>query len=162
MNATMNPMIRQICEMGDFVRRMRVQMRFGTLSRAPLRLLRLELREEVVECDWLARDPDRWDADLPAAVGERNASLQALEDAVAVRSLLFSTMPALSSGMFRVYRQSRGETPTLIMTGVAHREERVPTGVRSLAMRAKLAGFRFWLADGVLKALQLEEQHMSL
>jgi hypothetical protein len=24
-------------------------------------------------------------------------------------------------------------------------------------MRAKLAGFRFWLADGVLKALQLEE-----
>lgn len=103
-----------------------------------------------------------WDVDLPAVVGERNASFQALEDAVAVRSLLFSTMPGLSSGIFRVYRQSRGEAPTLIMTGVAHREEHVPTGVRSLAMRAKLAGFRFWLADGVLKALQLEEQHMSL
>jgi hypothetical protein len=152
----MNIMTRQICEIGDFVRRMRVQVRFGTLSRAPLRLLRLELREGVVECDWLARAPDEWDVNLPASVGERNASLQALEDAVAVRNLLFSTMPGLASGVFRVYRQTGGEPPTLIITGMANREEPVPTGVRSLAMRAKLAGFRFWLADGVLKGLHLE------
>src|SRR5665213_1465322 len=152
----MNSMVRQMCEIGDFVRRMRVQVRFGTLSRAPLKLLRLELREGVVECDWLARAPDEWDIHLPAGVGERNASLQALEDAVDVRNLLFSTMPGLSSGVFRVYRQTGGEQPALIMTGAARREERVPTAVRSLAMRAKLAGFRFWLADGVLKTLQLE------
>ncbi len=158
----MNTMIRQMCEIGDFVRRMRVQLRFGTLSRAPLRLLRLELRENLVECDWLARAADRWDADLPVRIGERNASLQALEDAVAVRDLLFSTMPGLSSGVFRIYREVEGGPPRLIMTGAADREERVPTGVRSLAMRAKLAGFRFRLADGVLKAFQLEEQHMSL
>jgi hypothetical protein len=158
----MNSMIRQMCEIGDFVRRMRVQVRFGSLSRAPLRLLRLELCEGVVECDWLARAPDQWDASLSPSVGNRNASLQALEDAIAVRDLLFSTMPGLTSGVFRVYRETEGEPPTLIMTGVADREKCVPTGIRSLAMRAKLAGFRFWLADGVLKALQLEKQQMSL
>jgi hypothetical protein len=54
--------MRQLWEVADFVRTVRREMRFGELSRAPLRLLRLELREDAMECDWVARPPDVWDA----------------------------------------------------------------------------------------------------
>lgn len=155
-------MIKQICEISNFIRRLRTEARFGELSRAPLHLLRLEWRGDFVECDWMARPGDRWDAGLPAIVAERNTSIQALEDAVKVRDLLFAALPDLASGVFRVYRESEGAPSTLIIAGQVTRKERVPLGVRSLAMRAKLAGFRFWLADGVLKPLQLEEREMSL
>jgi hypothetical protein len=155
-------MIKHICEIGNFIRRLRTEARFGELSRAPLQLLRLEWRGDVVECDWMARAADPWDVDLPTIVAERNTSVQALEDAVSVRNLLFSTLPDLSSGVFRVYRESEGAPSILIIAGKVSRKERVPTGVRSLAMRAKLAGFRFWLTDGVLKPLQMEEREMSL
>jgi hypothetical protein len=155
-------MIKQICEIGNFIRRLRTEVRFGELSRAPLQLLRLEWRGDAVECDWMARAADPWDAGLPTIVAERNTSVQALEDAVNVRDLLFSTLPDLSSGVFRVYREAEGAPSILIIAGKVTRKERVPAGVRSLAMRAKLVGFRFWLADGVLKPLQLEEREMSL
>ena len=42
-------------KVADFVRSLRREMRFGQLSRAPLRLLRLELLEKTVVCDWMAR-----------------------------------------------------------------------------------------------------------
>ena len=50
--------MRQLWEVTDFVRAMRRQMRFGELSHAPLRLLRLEWEGEAVECDWIARAAD--------------------------------------------------------------------------------------------------------
>jgi len=149
--------MKQLWEAADFVRSLHRRMRFGELTRAPLKLLRLELRGDEAECEWMARPADPWDADLPPSVGEHHASLQALEDSLAVRNLLFYAMPALSSAVFRVYRQAEGERAELIITGTVTREDQAAANVCSLAMRAKLCGLRFWLADGVLGTFQSEE-----
>ncbi len=143
-------------EIGNLLRKMRGQPRFGSLSRAPLRLLRFEFQGSAVECDWVARPPDDWDSTLPRAVGERNASRQALEDAIAVRTLLFQVFSGVESALLQVYRQLPGGSQELIVRGCVHRAERAPTTVRSLAMRAKLCGFQFWLGEGVLEPLQAD------
>ena len=148
--------MKQLWEAADFVRNLRRRLRFGELSRAPLKLLRLELRGNQAECEWIARPADPWDADLPPSVGERNASLQALEDSLAVRNLLFSAIPTVSSAVFRVYRQVEPEHAELIITGTVTREDQEAANVCSLAMRAKLCGLRFWLADGILGTYQSE------
>lgn len=160
-DAEKGSLMRHICEIGDFVRRLRVQARFGELSRAPLRLLRVQLRGEHADCDWLARGPDAWDADLPPNVAERNVSMQALQDAITVRELLFRTLPDLQSAEIKVYRKSEGDEPRLIITGVVTRKERPPKAVRSVAMRAKLLGLRFWLDEGILENLQPEAWAVS-
>ena len=150
--------MRQIWEASDFVRKLRVRLRFGKLSRAPLKLLRLELRGPVAACEWLARPADFWDGDLPASVGKKNASAQALEDSLAVREMLFAAMPGVSSAVFRVYRAveetEAGAEPELIIVGIVERDEQVAGNIRSLAMRAQLFGFRFWMDNGVLGTLQ--------
>jgi hypothetical protein len=150
-------MLRHLCELGDFARRVHVQARFGELSRARLSLLRVEWCREYAECDWLARPADPWDADLPAAVGRRNASMQALHDAIKIRSLLFRVLPELQTAELRAYRYSPEESLELIVSGTVSRSVRAPASVRSLAMRAKLFGFSFWLDEGVLENLQAEE-----
>jgi hypothetical protein len=149
--------MKQLWEIADLARSLHRRLRFGELSRAPLKFLRLELRGDEAECEWMARPADPWDADLPPSVAERNASLQALEDSLAVRNLLFSAMPTVSSAVFRVYRQAEGERAELIITGTVTREDQAAPNVCSLAMRAKLCGLRFWLADGVLGSFQSEE-----
>ena len=149
-------LMRRICEVGDFVRRLRLQARFVELSRAPLQLLRVQLRGEHADCDWLARAPDLWDAELPPGVVERNVSMQALQDAITVRELLFRTLPGLQSAEIKVYRKTAGDEPQLIIAGIVTRKERPPKAVRSLAMRAKLLGLRFWLDEGILENLQPE------
>src|ERR1700730_5702514 len=149
--------MQQLWEASHFVRKMRVRMRFGKLSRAPLKLLRLELRGEGAEGEWGARPADPWDADLPPSVGDRNASSQALEDSLKVREMLFAAMPGVSSAVFRVYRAVEGAEAELIIVGTVERDEQVAGNIRSLAMRAKLFGFRFWMDDGVLGTLQPRE-----
>jgi hypothetical protein len=150
-------MMKHLCQIGNFVRRLRVQARFGELSRAPLRLLRLQVCGDTAECDWIARPADPWDAALPQSVGDRNASAQALKDAITVRDLLFSVLPELNVAALRVYRQSAGGDMELIIAGSVNRKERAPAVVRSLAMRAKLFGLQFWLDEGILETLQPEE-----
>ena len=156
-NKEKGKMMRHLCEIGDFVRRLGVQARFGDLSRAPLRLLRFQVSGNTAECDLMARPADAWDADLRPRASEINVSMQALKDAIEVRNLLFRVLPDIYSAAVRVYRKSTNGSAELIITGTVSREERSPSSVRSLAMRAKLFGLRFWLDDGTLENLQPEE-----
>ena len=151
-------MIGTLCDIRNVINQLRVQLRFGRLSRAPLRLLRLEWTGDHVDCDWIARAQDEWDQDLPRYVGDGNASIQALEDAIVIRDLLFYALPDICSATFRVYREAEDEPQELIITGTVTRPEPLRWNIHSLVMRAKLSGFEFCLDDGKLVALQAEEQ----
>ena len=153
--------MKQLFEVADFVRRLRTQMRFGELSRSPLRLLRFTLRGDAAECDWLARPADAWDEALPRQIGERNASMQALQDAVAIRKMIFGLLPEIRTVELRAFRQPAREPPLLVISGAVIRQEAEVAKVTSPVMRAKLYGFRFWLDDGVLVTLQPEDRAAS-
>jgi hypothetical protein len=150
--------MRQLWEVADFARAMRREMRFGEISRAPLRLLRVELRNNAVECDWVARPPDVWDSSLRRAVRDRNESLQVLLDAISVRNLLFDAFPRVYCAVLRVFRQPAREPPEMVVLGTVSRELPEVHRVNSLVMRAKLYGFCFSLEDGVLKPLQVGDR----
>ena len=150
-------MVKQLCDVRDVITRLRVQLRFGRLSRSPLRLIRLEWQGDHVDCDWIARSPDEWDRHLPEYVGDSNAALQALEDAILVRNVLFYTLRDISTATFRVYRASESEPQELIITGTVTRPEPARWNIHSLVMRAKLSGFQFCLDDGRLAPIQAQE-----
>jgi hypothetical protein len=141
----------------DFLRTARRRMRFGKWSRAPLRLLRLEVRSDFVGCDWVVRPADLWDESLRRSERDRNMTQQALADAVKLRDLLFSELPGVESAVLRAFRQSAREPPELIIAGTVTRSGEAPPGIRSIAMRAKLCGLRFESQDGILKGLQQDD-----
>ncbi len=141
-------------EVADFIRGLGREMRFGELSRAPLRLLRLELRDATVTCDWITRPPDIWDASLRRRERERNQSEQALRDAIRVRDLAFDALPKVQSATLRAFRSSGArEPPELVIIGTADREVPPIFRISSLVMRAKLYGFQFEMEDGILQVL---------
>jgi len=154
--------MKQLLQVADFVRAWRAQMRFGKISRAPLRLLRLQLYGETAELSWMARPLDVWDAVLPRRERDRAASLQALQDAVALREMLFAVLPDVQSAEFRVFRQSAREPPHLIIVGRVTREAPAVLRITSPAMRAKLYGFHFRLDGGVLEPLETEDRSLQL
>ena len=154
-------LVRLLTEIGLFFRAQKIQMRFGELSRSPLRMLRFELRGKAAECDWMARPADRWDAHVPARVAELNVSNQALKDVIAIRELLFAALPEVETASLRVFRPSESGEPDLIIAGQVTREQGRMRHIASLAMRAKLLGLHFWLQDGVLESLQSEKCAMS-
>jgi hypothetical protein len=142
----------RVWDVGLFVRSLRVLMRFGDLTRAPLHMLRLQLKGRVAECDWLARPSDPWDADLRPEIGQRHASIQALRDAVEVRSLLFYMLPDIDAAYLRIYRESAADRRELVIVGHVQRGAASFRSVHSVAMRAKLLGFRFSLENDILHA----------
>lgn len=144
-------------EVIEFVRTMRRRLRFGELSRSPLRLLQLKLRDQLMECEWVARPADIWDAELRREIREQSESRQALEDALSMRELVFGAFPRVCTAEFRVYRQFQQEYPELVITGRVTRDENCNSKVHSLAMRAKLNGFHFILEEGILKPLAQKE-----
>jgi hypothetical protein len=154
-------LVKQVYDIGYFFRAVQVQMRFGELSRANLRLLRLELKGERVECAWIARAADEWDDLIAVHARENNVSTQALMDAICVRELLFSSLPGTDTASFRVFRESNAGDLELIVTGTVMRVQPATRNVSSLAMRAKLLGLQFCLEDGILEALPSEEFAMS-
>ena len=154
--------MKELQQIADFVRGLRTQMRFGELSRAPLQLLRLQLEGETAEYDWIARPPDPWDAALPGRERDRNASLQALLDAMALREMLFCVLPGIRSAEFRAFRQSAREPPRVVIAGTVTQEAPAVLRVPSPAMRAKLYGFHFCLDDGVLRPQSSEDRTLKL
>lgn len=152
--------MKPLWQAADFLYRLRRRLRFGELSRAPLQLLRMEVRADTAECEWIARPPDPWDADLPIDTAQRNQTFQALRDAIAIRELMFHTIAEIKTAKLRVYRQS-GASADLIITGTVTREDKPPFRVSSIAMQAKLCGLHFTLEDGVLGALSTKEHKFS-
>jgi hypothetical protein len=153
--------MRLLWGIADFGRAIHRRLRFGELSRAPLRLLRLEWRGDVAECDWMARPMDEWDRHLPGQASDANVSEQALRDAIVMRELLFDALSGVETASLRVFRQSSEGARDLIITGTVTRGEDVPRNVSSTAMRAKLLGFQFWFQDGFLEAMPSEECSVS-
>jgi hypothetical protein len=153
--------MRLLWKFADFGRTVRRRMRFGDLSRARIRILRVEWQADFIACDWQARAADEWDADLASRASQENASLQALQDAMALRELLFAEWPRVEKAQLRAFRQRTDGAQELIITGSVTRDGEIPRRIASTAMRAKLLGFQFWFQDGSLTALEPEECAMS-
>jgi hypothetical protein len=155
--------MKQLWEFGNFVRGLRSRMRFGELSRAPLKFLRLELHGDTAEFEWVARSADTWDASLRQRVRDQQASLQALQDAMNLREMLFWTLPDVQSADLRAFRQSAREPPHPIIAGTVVRE--APTEnvkkIASVVMKAKLYGFKFWMEGGVLVPFESVERGLG-
>lgn len=140
-----------LLETSNFVGLARKKMRFGELSREPLTLLRLEWKDDSVECDWLMRPNDPWDSYLPLHLARENQSLQALRDALDLRESIFRSFSAVESACLRMFRAYQDGQLELVMTGNVSRTHEVLHRVTSVAMRAKLCGFNFTLEQGDLK-----------
>jgi hypothetical protein len=143
----MNP----IRDSAAFVRGACKKLRTGELSREPLKLLRLEWVAERVECDWLMRPADSWDDDLAPRMAREHETLQALRDALDLRGMIFHSFPSVMSAELRMYRETGGDELELMMTGNVSRTNEVLERVASVVMRARLCGFHFTLASGVLQ-----------
>jgi len=144
----------ELIEAGDFLERARRRLRYGTLSREPLRLLRLVWKEATVECDWLMRPADPWDNSLPKRIADEHQTLQALRDALSLRDLVFASFADVERADLRMFREEGENRFELMMTGTVSRSNEVMQRVPSVAMRAKLCGFHFTLAGGVLESMR--------
>jgi hypothetical protein len=151
----------QFCNVSRFLGGLRIQMRYGELTRAPLHLLRFNILGEIVKCDWLARVPDAWDEDFSQNVRERHASLQALKDAINVRALLFETMPNVETADFRVYRETQDFQREMIIKGCVQRNDHSARSIHSIAMRAKILGFSFEMEGDALSKIAVEDRAYS-
>lgn len=148
---------KRITDASQFVRGLGVQLRFGELTRAPLRLIRFELNANEAQCDWIARSGDPWDQDLHPEIGRRHTSVQALHDAVEVRKLLFAVMPDVEVARLRIFRESSNGGREVIIRGQVHRSTPSFRTVRSIAMPAKLLGFRFALENEILISGRIDD-----
>jgi hypothetical protein len=140
-------------EIARFLQSARRQLRAGELSREPLQLLRVEWKGDLVECDWLMRPVDPWDKFLPTRLATENQTLQALRDALKLRELIFRSFPAAGFAHLRMFRANEIHQLELVMTGSVTRWDQELHRVPSVMMRAKMCGFRFTVADGMLRGM---------
>src|SRR5947209_20415169 len=96
--------MRRIWQFSELIRTMRRRLRFGSLSRLPLDVLRLELRGSAVECDWTIRGTDPWDGDLGAIQREQRLSEQAIRDAMVMREVIFASMREIDTAFLKGFR----------------------------------------------------------
>jgi hypothetical protein len=143
--------MKSIQDAAKFVLSARRKLRSGESSREPLQLLRLQWRPDGVECDWLMRPADPWDKDLPPRIARENETLQALRDALDLRRMILRSFPAAMKAELRMFHRDPGGQLELMMTGSVTRTNEVLERVASLVMRARLCGFQFTLASGVLQ-----------
>lgn len=145
--------MRELQDAADFLSKARRRLRFGALSREPLLLLRFEWKGDSVDCDWLMRPADRWDKNLPLPLARENQTLQALRDALSLRELVFKSFPAVTNAELRMFRADADRRLELVMRGRVNRSNNAIERVSSVAMRARLCGFQFTLAEGVLERM---------
>ena len=88
-----------------------------------------------------------------SASGQGEQSLQALRDALNLREIVFKSFPAAVNADLRMFRAGEDHRLELVMRGSTSRSNEVLYRVASVAMRAKLCGFHFTLAEGGLKSL---------
>jgi hypothetical protein len=143
----------QLFEACDFLSAARKKLRFGTFSREPLSLLRIEWKGNTVACDWLMRPSDPWDRYVPDQVARENQTMQALRDALDLREAIFKSFPSVMYADLRMFQENADHRLELLMTGTICRTNEVLHRIPSVTMRAKLCGFQFTLADGMLKSL---------
>jgi len=144
-----------IIQAGRFLAQARKELRHGELSREELKLLRLQWKVELVECDWLMRAPDAWDADLPPHVVHENQTVQSLKDALTLRNLVFKWFPEACRAELRMFSTDADGQLELVLTGSVDRDNEICQRIPSVAMRAKLCGFDFTLIQGVFQRLAL-------
>jgi hypothetical protein len=142
-----------LLESSNFLSLTRRKMRCGEFSREPLTLLRFEWKDKAVECDWLMRPSDPWASHLPREMARENQSMQALRDGLDLRDAIFRCFPGVESACLRMFRVDACRRLELVMTGNISRTNEVLHPVPSVAMRAKLCGFNFTLAEGDLKSV---------
>lgn len=150
----LSPLMTELFDAMDFLERTRRRLRFGKLSREPLRLLRLEWKEIIVECDWLMRPPDPWDKFLPAGIADKQVSIQALRDALLLREMVFKAFPRTQHAELRMFRRRQDGSSEVLLTGSVSRSDQVLQRVPSVAMRARMCGFQFSMTQGVLESSQ--------
>ena len=143
----------ELLDIAEFLARTRRKLRSGEFSRQPFKLLRLEWKESEVYCDWLMRAPDAWDAFVSKSIADQHVSIQALRDALSLREIVFRSFPRIECANLRMFRSTDDGSLELMMTGTVKRSDEILPRVPSIAMRARLCGFRFTLAQGVLKSL---------
>jgi len=153
--------MKEILDTVGFFHEIRRQLRFGEFSRLPLRLQRFEVKGDLAECDWFMRPPDPWDVHLPAQLREEHITQQALRDALKIRELIFRGFSQVERAELKMYRESEDTAHELMMTGTVTRDTEVLARVASVAMRAKLYGFRFSLDGGVLERVGSSGVHAS-
>lgn len=139
-----------VLHVAEFLRRASFELRFGEWSRVPLKLQRIEVRETEAWCDWLARPNDEWDSYIPQHASAKNFTRQTLEDAIKVRSMLFSVLREVQTAELQAFRTLPGDCRELVLTGTVFRDDKLPMRDTSLTMQAKLLGFHFTVADGSL------------
>lgn len=145
--------MRELLDAADFIGRTRRKLRFGDFSREPLLLLRFEWRGETVECDWLMRAPDPWDKDLPEHAASEHQTLQALRDALRLRDAIFCSFATVSHADLQMFRTDAEHRLELVMTGSTSRTDEELYRVPSVAMRARMCGFRFNMVGGELESI---------
>ena len=149
--------MKDLWEVGEFVRKIRARMRFGELSRAPLRLLRLELRA-------IRRDAIGWRVRLMCGqvrclgiFGIATLRCRRFRMRWLCARCFSRPCSDVQSADFRAFRQEAREPPRLVIYGTVTREMPAVPRVTSPVMRAKLCGFHFQMDDGVLEPLETEE-----
>jgi hypothetical protein len=128
------------------------------LPQIPMDILRFEMipAHERVNCDLMLRRIGSWD---PAAVVGTRAKLQTqqtLLDALALRRLLFRNFPDISRARLRIFRTSNGGARELVLVGNIEANVGDMARGSSPEIQAKVCGFSFALADGILRDMTAE------
>jgi hypothetical protein len=81
-------------------------------------------------------------------MAKENQTLQALQDALTLRDVVFKSFPAVMTAELRMFRADALHRLELAMTGNVSRSNEKFERVASVAMRARLCGFNFTLEQG--------------